>query len=310
MTERTLTINDFVTLFGAEKAPLPEHCRALIAQGDWRYTPIEGEGLVSVVGDFLERIRKKQFSLVLAGDKSRWERGWSENLGDFVNSGGNPDALAPKYIRANQPIRLFRRFVRPHEPQFEMKWYEVFQEWLFRTYMADYSAIFEFGCGSGINVSALAQMFPEKRIIGLDWAGASCEIVNNMHKLRGWNTEGRLFDFFSPDYSLEFPPESIIFTLGALEQTSTRHAAFIDFLLAKRPKLCVFIEPVYEWYDPANLADYLAIRAHDVRNFWKGFPERLHRLAKKGRVEIVKEKRADFGSLVLEGYSQIIWRPT
>ena len=49
-------------------------------------------------------------------------------------------------------------------------------------------------------------MFPEKKIVGLDWAEPSCEIVNNMHRLRGWNTEGRQFDFYKPDYTSRFRP--------------------------------------------------------------------------------------------------------
>jgi hypothetical protein len=207
------------------------------------------------------------------------------------------------------PVRLFRRFVLPDQPRFELAWYRVFQEWLFPTYFADCETIFEFGSGSGINVGMLAEMYPGKRIVGLDWAEPACEIVNSMRRLRGWNTEGRQFDFFNPDLTLDIPADSVVFTVGALEQTSSRHGAYIDFLLEKKPKLCVFIEPIYEWYDPANLADHLAIRAHDVRNFWKGFPNRLRQLADEGRLEIIKQKRADFGSLVLEGYSQTIWRP-
>jgi hypothetical protein len=309
MDIRSLTLDDFAALFGHDKRTLPPTCLDMIETGDWRYQPIEGEELDEIVRDFLERVRQKNFSIVVADDKTRWVKGWAENRDDFVASKGDLGALAPKYIRANQPVRLFRRFVRPVEAQFELKWYRVFQEWLFRTYLTDCSTIFEFGSGSGINVGLLAQMFPEKKIVGLDWAEPACDIVNNMHRLRGWNTEGRVFDFFKPDDSLDIPPDSIVFTVGALEQTSTRHGPFIDFLLAKRPKLCVFIEPIYDWYDPANLADHLAIRAHDVRNFWKGFPSRLQQLANDGKVEIIKQKRADFGSLVLEGYSQTIWRP-
>jgi hypothetical protein len=254
-------------------------------------------------------VRKRDFSIVMADDKSRWVKGWSENLDDFVASKGDVGALAPKYIRPRMPVRVFRRFVLPDQPRFELAWYRAFQEWLFRTYLADCDGIFEFGSGSGINVGLLAEMYPGRRIVGLDWAEPACEIVNSMRRLRGWNTEGRAFDFFNPDHTLDIPPDSVVLTVGALEQTSTRHDAFIDFLLAKKPRLCVFIEPIYEWYDPANLADQLAIRAHDVRNFWKGFPDRLRWLAAEGRVEVVKQKRADFGSLVLEGYSQTIWRP-
>ena len=304
-----LSIDDFATLFGTETQSLPRQCVSLIEQGDWNYAPLEGEQLDNLLREFLDRIQRKDFSIVVADDKSRWIRGWSENLDDFIASKGDPEALAPKYIRPNAPVRLFRRYVLPQQSRFELNWYRVFQEWLFRTYLADCETIFEFGCGSGINVAFLAQLYPKKKIFGLDWAEPACEIVNSMRKLRGWNVEGRQFDFFNPDHSLEIPGDSIVFTVGALEQTSTRHGAFIDFLLTKKPKLCVFIEPIYEWYDPANLADYCAIRAHEVRNFWRGFPPRLQQLAQEGRVEIIKQKRSDFGSLVLEGYSQNIWRP-
>jgi len=304
-----LSIDDFATLFGTETQSLPRQCVSLIEQGDWNYAPLEGEQLDNLLREFLDRIQRKDFSIVVADDKSRWIRGWSENLDDFIASKGDPEALAPKYIRPNAPVRLFRRYVLPQQSRFELNWYRVFQEWLFRTYLADCEMIFEFGCGSGINIAFLAQLYPEKKIVGLDWAEPACEIVNSMRKLRGWNVEGRQFDFFNPDHSLEIPGDSIVFTVGALEQTSTRHGAFIDFLLTKKPKLCVFIEPIYEWYDPANLADYCAIRAHEVRNFWRGFPPRLQQLAQEGRVEIIKQKRSDFGSLVLEGYSQNIWRP-
>ncbi len=304
-----LTVDDFAALFGTERSTLPPHCIELINAGDWSYTPLAGEQLDDLLREFLNRIAKKNFSIVVADDKSRWVRGWAENLDAFVASAGNLDALAPKYIRPNMPVRLFRRFVLPGQPRFELNWYRVFQEWLFRTYLADCDTIFEFGSGSGINVGLLAQMFPTKKIVGLDWAEPACEIVNNMKRLKGWNTEGRQFDFFKPDYTLDIPANSAVFTVGALEQTSTRHDAFIDFLIAKKPKICVFIEPIYEWYDPANLADHLAIRAHEVRNFWRGFPDRLKKLQSAGRVEIIKQKRSDFGSLVLEGYSQTIWRP-
>jgi hypothetical protein len=155
----------------------------------------------------------------------------------------------------------------------------------------------------------LAQMFPGKKIVGLDWAEPACEIVNSMRRLRGWNTEGRLFDFYRPDHSVDIGADSIAFTFAALEQISDGFGPFLDFLLAKRPKLCVFIEPIYEWYDPANFVDHLAMRAHETRNFLKGLPAALQELQRQGRVEILKQHRVEFGSLLHEGYSQIIWRP-
>ena len=48
------------------------------------------------------------------------------------------------------PVRLFRRFVRPVEPNFEQNWRRVYQEWLFRTYLADAEQIFEFEQAFGL----------------------------------------------------------------------------------------------------------------------------------------------------------------
>jgi len=311
VTDRnSLTRDDFAKLFGVDRASLQSHCLELIDAEDWRYELIEGEELDRLILEVLDRVKRKDFSVVIPGDKSRWERGWGENLEAFLASKGDLAALAPKYVRAGMPVRIGRRFARTMSPHFEIRWWRVFLEWLFHAYFSDCDTIFEFGSGSGHNVALLAEMFPEKKIFGLDWAKPPCEIVNAMHSLRGWDTEGRLFNLFEPDYDLDIPSNSIVFTAGALEQVMDRHRPFIDFLLKKRPKLCVFIEPIYEWYDPANLADHLAIRAHDVRNFWKGFPSQMASLEAQGRVQIIKQKRAEFGSLLHEGYSQFIWRPS
>ena len=309
MTSHSLETKDFARLLGHPEDQLPPGCLAEIARCDWRYDWIEGEQLDDVVTGLLERIRRKEFSIVVPGDKSRWIKGWGENLTDFVASKGDVDALAPKYVRPNMPVRLYRRYAQPVEPNFEQNWRKVYQEWLFRTYLADSEQIFEFGCGSGGHVSVLAQMFPDKKITGLDWAEPSCEIINNMKKLRGWNTEGRLFDFYKPDYDIEIRRDSVVYTFAALEQVSDSFGAFVEFLLAKRPKLCVFVEPIYEWYDPANFIDHLAMRGHAIRNFLHGMPRALHALQEEGRIEILKEHRVEFGSLLHEGYSQTIWRP-
>jgi hypothetical protein len=309
MSENSLTTHDFARLLGQPEQALPPACRDAIAQSDWRYDWIEGEALDELVGGLIDRIRRKDFSIAVPGDKTRWVKGWGENLDQFVASKGDLDALAPKYVRPNMPVRLFRRFAQPAEPNFELNWRRVYQQHLFRTYFADCERIYEFGCGSGGHVSVLAQIYPDKKIVGLDWAEPSCEIVNNMHRLRGWNTEGRLFDFYKPDYGIEIPPDSVVMTFAALEQISDSFGPFLDFLLAKRPKLCVFVEPIYEWYDGANFIDHLAMRGHDIRNFLKGLPGALHRLQREGRIEIIKEHRVEFGSLLHEAYSQIIWRP-
>lgn len=305
----SVSVSDLSRLLGHPQADIPYSCLDIFKQSDWRYKFIDGQALDDLVTELLERIRRKEFSIVVEGDKTRWLKGWGENLNDFVASKGDLDALAPKYVRPKMPVRLFRRLVQPVDPNFEANWRRVYQDFIFRTYFADASAIFEFGCGSGMHVGALAQMFPDKKVTGLDWAEPSVEIVENMRKLRGWNTQGRSFDFFNPDDSVDIPQGSVIMTFAALEQISDKPAAFIDFLLRKKPKRVVHLEPIYDWYDPANFIDHLAMRAHETRNFLRGLVGILHKLRDEGRVEILKEHRVEFGSLLHEGYSQLIWRP-
>ena len=308
MTSR-LTLKEFADLFGIEASTMPQVCVDMISKGTWGYAPYPTPERDQIILDFLRRIRDRQFSFVTDGDKKRWIEGWGENLKGFQQSSGDLEALLPKYIRPNMPVRLFGDFVKTEDPFFEKHWYEVFREWLFLTFFKGFDHIFEFGCGSGFNVARLAELYPQATVHGLDWAEPSVEIVESLRKVKGLKTHGHLFDFFNPDYSIDIPKNSVVVTVGALEQTGDNNAKFLEFLMKKRPALVVHVEPTYDWYDPNSLVDHLAITAHDLRNFWRGYHPRLMKLKDEGKVEILKTKRAFFGSLVLEGYSQTIWRP-
>ena len=154
----------------------------------------------------------------------------------------------------------------------------------------------------------MASLYPEKRYCGLDWAAASKEIVDAMARRYGWQMTGRVFDFFRPDPRLFIEPESVVFTLGALEQTGANWEPFLDYILQFKPALCVHIEPVVEWYS-TSAPDSAAAALHHARGYWSGFFARLLALRAEGRAEILKMKRTGFGSQYIEGYSQIIWRP-
>ena len=305
-----LKLEGFARLFGTAVNDIPDDCQELIAQGDFRYRMLEGDERDRVLLDVLKRIDSGQFSVAGKEGKARWEKGWSENLESFIEHGHDLSTLVPKYIRPNQPLRLDQNYVMPSDPNFERNWYEVFRLWLFRTYFKDAETVYEFGCGSGFNLAVLAQLYPEKEFYGLDWAAASIDIVNELAKTYGWNMKGLLFDFFSPDETVKIADNSAILTIGAVEQTGRDYESFLQYLLKGSPKLCVHVEPILEWYDENNLIDYAAIRFHQKRKYWEGFPNRLKELENEGKVEILKTKRSYFGSLYIEGYSQLIWRPT
>ncbi|MDK9720027.1 MAG: class I SAM-dependent methyltransferase [Rhodospirillales bacterium] len=303
-----LKLADFARLWGCSQADIFPEVRAIIEAHDFSYRILAGAERDLVLLDVIKRLDSGQLSLAGPEGLARWEKGWGENLSDFVASNDTRD-LTPKYIRPGLPLRLDQQFIATNDPDFERNWYSAFRLWLFKTQLKDFASIFEFGCGSGFNLAQLSDLFPQTRITGLDWAQPSVDIANRLGEKLNRPIQGRRFDFFHSDASLDVPAGSAFLTVGALEQTGENFASFIDFVIAKRPKLCVFVEPISEWYDSDNIIDYTGIRFLTVRNYWRGFPTLLERLAKEGRVEILKTKRSQFGSLFIEGYSQVIWRP-
>lgn len=294
----TLTAGDFQSLLSPT---LPKSCLDIIASCDWGYENILGDPLHRLFDDFVDRLHSKAFTDTHSG-KTRWIAGWAENRDAFIASQNTTD-LIPKYIRPDKPMRLMGRFIQPHAPDFEWNWYRLFQTWIFETQLAPYDSIYEFGCGSGVNLARFKEMAPHKHYVGLDWVQPAVDCV------KSFGCEGRLFDFNKPDYSINLPQNTAVFTFGALEQV-TDATDFITWCLVKKPALCVFVEPIYEYYNKQNLADYLAIRAHEIRGFVRGLSTKLHALLNEGAVNIGQDRRAHIGSLVLEGYSRIVWRPT
>lgn len=304
-----LGVEEFAALFGTTAAELPDAARRTVAERDFSFRVFDGEARDRMLIAVFQCIDSGELSLAGPGGRARWESGWAENLAAFVESRGDVARLVPRYIRPGQPLRLAQHYVEVTDPEFELNWYRVFRDWLVRTHLGGFDHIFEFGCGSGHNLPVLARANPRTRVVGLDWAEASCEIAERLRTVAGLRVEGRRFDFFHPDPSLDVPANSAVLTVGALEQTGTDHVAFIEFLVRKRPRLCVHVEPIVEWYDADNLVDYAAIRFMQARNYLSGLPATLARLEGEGRIEIVKTRRAYFGSLFIEGYSQLMWRP-
>lgn len=58
--------------------------------------------------------------------------------------------------------------------------------------------------------------------------------------------------------SYEVPQNSAVFTIGAMEQLGREFEPFLQFLLQKRPAVCINVETLYELYDQDDLFDYVA----------------------------------------------------
>ena len=304
-----VTLEDFADLFGTTVEDIPGDCRELIERNDFRYKTITGEKRDQVILDILKKIDSAQLTTVGAKRKSIWEKGWNENLQNFLDKHYDIDELKPKYYRPSQILRYRQDYVTAIDPDFEFNFFKVLRLWLFRKYLKDVKTIYEFGCGPGHNLVALAKLFPEKEIHGLDWVKSSCELVNKIAEVYHHNITGHIFDMFHPDESLNIQNNSAILTIGALEQLGRKFEAFLQFQLKKNPTLCLNVEPFLELYNQDNLADYLAVKYQDKRNYLAGYLERLQQLKAEGKIEILKTHRMLFGSYYYDGWSFVIWRP-
>jgi len=224
---------------------------------------------------------------------SQWEKGWGENAktGD----------LKPGYFGKYKVNRLNGKFVWGMSPNYEKDMLYTLVDSLSRKYLANKDVICEFGCGTGHNLHRIKKVAPEARAIGLDWAKSSQKI------LAQYDMEGYNFDFFNPHFNM--PKDAGVITVAALEQTGRQYKRFVSFLLKKKPSIVVHIEPIPELLDPTKLIDYLSIKYMEKRKYLSGYLTYLQELEKQGRIKILEARRSGIGSMFIDGYSIIIWKP-
>lgn len=304
-----LKLNDFARLFQTDTDDIPLECRTIVEERDFRYRMMAQSERDELITDIMKRIDSDELTVAGPHRQPDWEQGWAENLEEFERT-RDIYALTPKFVKPNQAKRLDRDYVIPYSERFEFYFVDVLRRWLFYKYLKDKSVIYEFGCGSCQHLALLAEMFPEKRLYGLDWAVSSIDIVNKLAETNGWNMEGRIFNLFEPDNRLKLRAGSAVFTVGTMEQLGCNFEPFLQYLLSNPVSLCLHLETIRELYDDRYLSDYLAIKFNSKRGYLNGFLPRLQELEREGRVEILRAQRVFFGSLYHDCYSLIVWRKT
>lgn len=297
----------FSVLFGTTRENIISTCGDLLKRFDFRYEVVTGEERDSIILDVLKAVDSGNFKVSGKARKNDWEKGWQENLDEFVASGYDIASLAPKYISKYTVSRLFQHYIKPYDRMFELNYYTVYRHYLFNTYLEPFDSIFEFGCGTGYNLAIMNSLFPKKPIMGIDWAESSVKIADELGVRLNATITGRRFDYFHPDHSLDLTTNSAVVTLNSLEQIGSDYQAFLDYILEKKPAICINAEPILEMYDDNNLIDYLAIRYHKHRNYLCGYYDALKRLEAQGRIRIEKAQRVPVGNYFHEGYSFVVW---
>ncbi|MBF0427783.1 MAG: class I SAM-dependent methyltransferase [Magnetococcales bacterium] len=306
---KQVKIEDFAASFKTVEQEIEACCRDKIEGVDFRYRIIDGEERDLLLLKILKKI-DEDTQIVGAPERTqRWEEGWAENLKDFIESHYDLEKLVPKFIRPNQPLRLGNHYVQAVNPLFELDYLKVYRQWIFTKYFERFESVYEFGAGTGFNLHALSELYPTKNLHGLDFVASSVELIGTIGKAKNKKIYGHLFDMIHPDREFRLADNSIVFTFGSLEQLSGRIDAFFAYLLSQPFELCVHVEPVIDLYDQETLFDYLAYRFHKKRGYTQNLLGTLRRLEQEGKAEIIQIVRPRFASLLMEGYTLIVWRP-
>jgi len=188
---------------------------------------------------------------------------------------------------------------------FDYHIFTILRMYVFEKFFQNIIFAHEFGCGSGYNLYLLSQTIEDiTYLFGYDYSAPAADTINEFHTI-GLHATGKVFDMKNPDPQVLFSDNSGVFTIGALEQLGAVFTPFIEFLVARKAKVYVHMEPIYEFYDLQNSFDSTQAQVINNRGYLKGF---LPYLESSDKIEIIKKQHVRFGSIVHEGWNIIAWK--
>ena len=271
------------------------------------YRELKDDEYQEYIFKILHEVFVKKLTVSGSNRKKVWEDGWEEN-NKLLNRNKSYSSIIPKYFLKYKALRLNNRLIKPLSKNFELKIFHYLQYYYFNKYLKGIQYIYEFGCGTGQNLKNIRNVNKESDIIGLDWSKSSGKIINkyfkNDHKINY-----KEFNFFKPDNKFKLYKQSGIVTIAALEQTGKNYKKFINYILKQKPKICIHIEPINELMDQNNMLDLLSVLYSRKRNYLDNFLTYLKLIQKNNQIKIIKNERTYLGSLFIEGYSVVVWKP-
>ena len=298
----------FAKIFNAKENDFPSLAKQVISKANSKYQIVEGKEYDRAILRIIKTLDSKNLKTSGPHRLNDWEKGWEENLTEFKRSGYDLNQLIPKFVKEGEYIRFQDNFIDPQSNSFETDFVIVMRYYLFNKYYKGINTLYEFGAGTGLNLVAASEIFPNMKLVGLDWAKSSINIINTLKEKLNINISAKFFDLFNPDEKYRLDKDSGVLTIGTLEQLGENFKPFINYLLKNKPKACINVETLYEIYNQDNLLDYLAVKYLDKRNYLRGFLPYLKSLQAKKKIKILDIRRT-FGSFYHDGYSYIVWKP-
>lgn len=300
--------DDFLETLDMVPEELPVPLRSMISEKDFRYSELTKSQREECLKTIRCALESKEFSVSGPHNKARWEQGWEENLRAYRDNGQSPKHLMPKYFKSTV-VRYRNGFIRPASGTFEFDFYGVVLRMLSWKYLSASQSIIEFGCGTGANLLALSDIFPDKRFVGCDWTLSSQSILRAIREKTGKKIEAIRFDMFSPGDEVPWGKGCAVLTVAAMEQLGSNFHPFLNYLIDRRPAVCVHLEPILELYGGDSPLDHVAKRYHERRGYLSGFLTKLKTLEAEGKITLLKVRRLFFGGFYHEGNSVIVWKP-
>jgi hypothetical protein len=305
-----LTSADFAESFGELEGELHESVKSLIEESQMSLSPITDHERDLLLIEIIERIRADKQVIGAQDRTAAWERGWAENLELFRQDTSSDAALVPRFVRPGLPIRWFKQYYNSNLSNFELGYINILRQHVITKYFTDTDFLYEFGAGTGFNLLHAHKVFPQMNLIGTDFVQPAVELMNEVGAKRKIPLKASLFNMLTPGLEeMILEPNSAVWTFGSIEQLGGQVDPIIKYLISSKVKVCVHIEPVVEFYDEESLEDYLAKWFQSKRGYSEGLVKLLFRYQAEGKIEILKSQRLNFGSLMMEGYNLLVWRP-
>lgn len=301
-----ITVKDIEEVIGFK---ISDHCKNLIETFDLQYEIPTKEERDNIILDILNTLNTP---LETAGKHKleKWEKGWFENF-ELLKQHKDVSSLVPKYFGKHKIARWKGDFIKCTTDYFDYKLHIIIVDAILNEYVGTkFTHLFEFGCGPAYHLLRFREFNKDINLVGLDWATSSQKIIQEIselgiaNKITGYN-----FDYFNPNYNIEIPSNTAIFTCASLEQVGENYKDFVNYIIDKKPDLCINFEPLAEVLDKNSLVDNLSILYFEKRNYLKNYLTYLKELETQGIIEIIKEQRLYGGSYFIEGYPIVIWKP-
>ena len=294
------------TIFRTNKNEISKFCSHLLKK-KLNFSYIKGLERDRVLIQILNRIKTDQQIIAGKGRTKKWHDGWGEALSLYKKS----NSLTPKFYtaRENKYFRLNGELIKSKSPNFEVDMVNLFRNWYFKKYFKNINNIYEFGAGTGHNMVELSKIYPDKNLYASDFVPTSVNLLKLVSRKKKMKMKCFQFDMAKPNKKLEIKAGSAIYTSGALEQLSGKIYDFINFTLSKKPNIVIHVEPAPQFYDTKKLVDFTADFFQRKRGYTDNLLDYLTLLERRKKIKIIKKMKSPFGSLMIEGYNFIAWRP-